>query len=148
MGRMKYYTTFLFAGHPDPNDIHCTHRYLGELDDFELKAVLKLLTDYFAKSDEFAQLRDIEFATPDFFGSDRDIRFLRPHTRLEARVVEALLPDLRAQLDPFAGGFDYGEYKPHVTTERNKITSRIDSYALVGSGGVVIAKWNFFEANK
>jgi hypothetical protein len=129
-----FWTTFLFQG-TSPQDLHCTHKFLGKQDDSYVKKIIKTLDNYFAKNPfkSFAS----DFGVEEYFGENNDIRVLTPNKKINDKN---LLIDLRDKLSVFKED-SYPNYLPHVTTEFiKKVSLPITGYALL-FGNTVLRKY-------
>lgn len=127
----KYYTTFLFRGVTNPRTLHCTHKYLGELNAQDLNLVEYLLAEYF----QIPRRAPLWlFTIEDFFGPQKDIRVLKVPP-----FFTDPLASLREKLSKIRKD-DY-PYTPHVTTgTREFLDIKMDRYALVSNEEGV--KWS------
>jgi len=122
----EYCTMFVFDENHD--DLHCTHKYLGELDETNLRAV-KLILNYYFNKNPFESF-EVKFDTEKMFGKEKDERVLTT-----SAAVSKFFPDLRSLLDLFrADDFDYN---PHVTTDEEVIKKPFTRYVLVCDDKVV-----------
>lgn len=133
---MKYYTCFTF-GSIDPDALHCTHKYLGELDKDDAAIVVDVVHEYFERGGRLVFPR-AKFDTVWKFGPNKDTRVLI--------AKQIYLPDwwmdLRFQLDVFRKD-DFPEYRPHVTTN---VITRLDEpfsgFALIAGKQPIITYEN------
>ncbi len=132
---MKYYTAFIYADTTPQNPIHCTHVYFGEIPDYVTARIVGILDTYFHTPTTFPQ---VDFAKPEFFGKNKDIRVLLP----EVEELNIIFEMLRSLLLCFIGEdvdrFD--RYRPHVTTEKDRVDAPFLGYALM-SGSEVVRFW-------
>lgn len=125
----KFYTAFLYDTEAA---VHCTHKYLGTLDNNQLIEVTMILDSYFKKP---RTLPRVAFDQPDLFGFNKDIRVLVP----TVWNTKDFLPDLREKLQPYKRD-DY-DYRPHISTGARKLlVDRFAYYALM-TGPVVVKAW-------
>lgn len=120
----KYYTNYCFEGYL-PTEYHCTHAYLGELNEDTLGLVTTLIQDYFRTHRLDRVL--LEFSDKDFFGVMYDIEVLR----LNPSQAQLLHLDLRNKLLQFSSSVEYPEYQPHITTTDESFSGRINRYSLI-----------------
>ncbi len=118
-----WWTCFYYDGFT-PDDLHCTHKFLGVLEDTAVEEVKKILDQYF-NSKPFTPFK-VSFCREDFFGPDKDVRVLTP---IEYNPENFLL-DLRSRLDNYKED-NYPDYRPHVTTEKPIIDKPFYGYALM-----------------
>jgi len=111
-----YWTCFYYEG-DTPSDLHCTHKFLGDLEDDAVDEIKELLIQYFKKK-PFKPFQ-ITFNTEKLFGTDKDVRVLTPTEYNK----ENLLLDLRSKLDKYRED-NYSSYKPHVTTKDKVIIDK------------------------
>jgi SPP1 gp7 family putative phage head morphogenesis protein len=131
---MKVYTAFLFKGVSDPNKLHCTHKYFGEITSDQLADILRLVDNYFS---EYTPIPPkVNFTVRKMFGEDETIPVLCP----ERYNLWDFLPTLRESFIRFRK--DDFSYRPHVTTDLDGVVLPIDRYAIVTEDGVVQA-WEF-----
>lgn len=119
----SWWTCFYYDGFT-PDQLHCTHKYLGVLDDTSIKEIKKILDQYFDNK-PFEKFK-VSFNKETFFGKDNDIRVLTP---IEFNPEHFLL-DLRSRLDKFKKD-DYDSYNPHVTTDKSRVDLPFKGYALL-----------------
>jgi len=119
-----YWTAFTFKSQPNPNTLHVTHKYLGELSGLDADLTLKIIKDYWKEyplKTFFAK-----FSVEDYFHSGT-LRILKePAT--EVSPFKNFFK-LRNQLDPFR--VDDWAFNPHVTTKLPKVHAYIDSYVFM-----------------
>lgn len=135
---MKVYTAFLFDGYPDSNVLHCTHKYIGDVDNETLSEIRGIIGNYF-KTSKLAP--SIVFEQEAFFGEDSDVRVLIP----KEFNKEDFHPALRSALDSFRK--DDFDYSPHVTTTLDKVNFPISDYALLVDGETSVS-WPFKQPVK
>lgn len=129
-----FWTTFLFQG-TSPQDLHCTHKFLGKQEDDSVKKIIKTLDNYFAKNP--FKTFTCDFGVEEFFGENNDIRVLTPNKKINDKN---LLLDLRDKLEVFKED-SYPSYLPHVTTEFvKKVSLPITGYALL-FGNTILRKY-------
>ncbi len=136
----KYYTAFLYKG-KSPSELHCTHKYLGPVKPEQLREIMAIVTDYLHRRSLLKAGKpdplQVNFSVEDFFGAKYDTRVLKPAKKDE----RPLLPELRKLLNKFSKD-SFKSFRPHVThAELAGIDEPFVSYALVGSGGVIIKEW-------
>jgi hypothetical protein len=130
----KYYTAFLFEGIDDPKELHCTHKFLGQLSEAEAIVVASGIEEEY-REHRF-QVPYVQFTRREKFGARKNIPVLLPK---DPGVGELLLPRLKSFLDRFK--IDEWAYNPHVSTLATKITMRFGAYALITDGGVIVQQW-------
>jgi len=119
-----FWATFVFKG-TSPGDLHCTHKFFGEMEDSSVKSILSTLDKYFSKN-PFKTFKTV-FNKEEFFGQDKNIRVITPVFINKSNF----LVDLRDKLQKYKPD-DYPEYLPHVTTETiNKLDLPIVGYAFL-----------------
>lgn len=118
---MKFYTAFIFD--TPYADLHCTHKYLGELTDEQLEEILELLEDFFVSKPR--ELPRVRFDQRDWFGHRRNIAVLTPSESEGDFFLE-----LREQLHRFRPE-DYAEFRPHVSTALECIDIPFRGFALM-----------------
>jgi hypothetical protein len=129
-----FWTTFLFQG-TSPQDLHCTHKFLGKQNDASVKKIINILDNYFSKNTFNSFSTD--FGVEEYFGPNNDIRVLTPNKKINEKN---LLIDLRDKLSKFRED-TYTEYRPHVTTEFvKKVSIPITGYALL-FGNTILRKY-------
>jgi SPP1 gp7 family putative phage head morphogenesis protein len=124
---MKVYTAFLFKGYPNPDTLHCTHKYIGEVDSWMLSVISEIISNYFDKP---RVAPSIVFEQEAFFGEDNDVRVLIP----KEYNKKDFHPHLRSALECFRK--DDFDYRPHVTTTFDKVDFPIVSYDLIVDGKI------------
>lgn len=130
----SYWTCFYYEDYT-PDELHCTHKFLGKQNSQDVKTILKILDNYF-KANPFNPFK-IVFGKEEMFGPDKDIRVLVPN---DTKDKDLFLMDLRKRLDKFKKD-DYPEFRPHVTTVTlNKVDKPFKGYALL-YGKDIIAKY-------
>lgn len=128
-----FWTTFSFHG-TSPQDLHCTHKYMGQQDDESVKKIIKTLDNYFSKN-PFKSFK-VNFCREEFFGENKNVRVLTPLSF----NPKNFLPDLKQKLDVFKPD-NYGTYKPHVTTPTiNSFSFPITEYVLL-FGNTILRKY-------
>lgn len=130
-----YYWTAFCLDEQDPNKLHCTHKFFGDISE-------KTARDVFNTLDEFFGLLPLDspyltFDRPALFGKDGDVEVLLA----DAESVEKIgrIGALRARLDSFRTD-EYPEYLPHVTTPLPKVEARVTGYALM-RGKTLVKQW-------
>jgi len=127
----KHFCTMFGLQNQNHMDLHCTHKYFGELEPHLVMRVIDLLDGWFAKRPY--RTIQIPFDQEDWFGPGQVIRVLR----CDPRFNQQLLPDLKHVLDRFHED-TYGKYKPHITTDRlNRINIPFDRYLFVVDGKII-----------
>lgn len=125
----KYYTAFIY--NPvgvNPDILHCTHVFLGELSEENLNEVVREIDQYFLKP---RKLPRVSFTREEFFGPEKDIRVLTPENIAE----DPFFPELRETLYRFKKP-DFN-YRPHVSTQLHKMDLNFHSFALITKAGIV-----------
>lgn len=127
---MTYWTAFAVKGHY-PREVHCTHKYLGELEPWEAEELMRVLERWFFAYpfQPFSRL----FTRRRLF---KDQRVLLPVFEPVMPIVE--LDGLRARLDCFRA--DDFAHRPHITTRESFVWPRFDRYVLV-RGGETFRTW-------
>ncbi len=135
-----YWTAFCLDGH-NPNELHCTHKFLGGISADDAKAVSSLLDRHFSAKP--LNGITIEFDRPALFGKDADVQVLlaTENTKAELGAFAAL----RKQLNCFRVD-DFPEYKPHVTTDKTHVVARVSAYVLM-RGKKALKHWNARVSN-
>lgn len=138
----KYYWTCFGFEKIDPAKMHCTHKFLGELDFNDLCWVKNIVDDYFSMRKP-PKPKTIIFSEPEYFGKDNDILVLLPKER------PPLLSWLRVQLDQFRDD-DFYPYKPHISVDSdwdlNKaLGADFTHYYLCEGDGNILMQWKFHE---
>ncbi len=118
-----YWTAFIFEGEPDPNALHCTHKFLGELTDDQADSVEQTI-DLFFDSHPMRPI-NLSFDQADLFGPDRDIQVFK----CEVYSIPKIYDVLREALDEFRID-DYRAYRPHITHDEAR-TLRVIGYVLM-----------------
>ncbi len=133
--RETYWTCFAYDG-VVPDDLHCTHKFMGEQTPEAVRDIVETLDRHFAANpfQPFTQRFDRE----EFFGPDKDVRVLRPASD---KVPSTFLPGLRAQLDPFMVDRYGGGYKPHVSTDDDAVEQPFTRYCLC-QGDKILKEWS------
>ncbi len=140
MTQGKYWTAFRLDGE-DPNKLHCTHKYLGDLPNTPVADELEIeltISQYFA-AHPLMPLR-LVFDEPAMFGEAADVAVLvgdGPTAKLTA------YDGLRSQLGQFRDD-DHPEYLPHVTTNLSRVDARITGYVLM-CDKEIIREWPAFK---
>jgi SPP1 gp7 family putative phage head morphogenesis protein len=134
---MRVYTAFLFAGVNNPEYLHCTHKYFGEVTPEQLSEIERMVALYFQERTPVAP--KVNFTVRKQYGELENVPVLCP----DIFSLGDFLPDLRESFRKFRQ--DDFSYSPHVTTELDAVIVPIDRYALVGQDGV-ICSWFFAEA--
>jgi len=101
-----FWTCFAFEKY-DPNDLHCTHKFLADLSNADAATVLNAIDEYFTIV-KFEPINAV-FDQVAMFGANKDVRVLKT----KAPLVNFHL-ELREIIDPFRK--DDFPYSPHVTT--------------------------------
>ncbi len=129
---MKIYTAFLFEGQPDPDKLHCTHKYFGEVSDLGFTHIQSIIDEHFRNRIVRLPPR-IVFSKKELFGPYKDI----PVLLCSSHAPDDFLCQLRSKLVALkVGEEDKYEYRPHVTTDRKIVEETIVSYALMVDGQV------------
>lgn len=131
-----YWTTFCFEG-VEPRVLHCTHKYLGALDDKAFGVMFDTIEDFFAKTitRKFDSVFDIE---DQFTGDTPDETVTVFKTR--ETLIQLKFAILRYRLDAFRDD-DFTPYQPHVTNSE-ATAAIIDRYALCRDDEVLY-EWKF-----
>jgi len=119
-----YWTAFTFRAEPDPNRLHVTHKYLGELSEVSASAALKRVSAYwkvYPLKTFFAR-----FSVEDYF-LEGTLRVIKEETP-DASAFQGFWK-LRKELDDFRVD-DYA-FNPHVTTALPRVHAYIDSYVFM-----------------
>lgn len=127
---MAYYTAFLYEG-KTPKELHCTHKFLGNIPASEVIEVIKVIDEYFAHKPRTFPL--IRFDMTEVFA--KSVRVLTP-----SYSGIKILPGLRGYLDCFSRD-QYDGYRPHVTCGLAVVDEPFSSYALIGPGGIIVKEW-------
>lgn len=129
----KYFTAFLFKS-SRLADVHCTHKYFGELSLAEAKVVGDVIRSYFQRNGGFHPFM-LKFEGVDVFGGgDKRVRVLKAFGSVQR------YQNLRATLDLIRPD-DYPDWVPHITTMRDgPIESPFGCYALM-SGDLVVERY-------
>lgn len=139
MSKENYWTCLSFVGH-HPKDMHCTHKFLGSLQDETLSYVLITINHFIEDLRDNKQFDEdylLRFSRREFFGEDEDIPVLVPDKG--STEIFDKLSLLRSELDKFRDD-DFGEYSPHVTTDEEYFSGRVGKYALM-KGEKILAEW-------
>ncbi len=130
----KYYWTAFAVKGVDPNKLHCTHKFLGEIFPVSVSRIERELKTYFANT-PFVPF-ELAFHIEAFFGESGETRVLCPSSRLPAPIRKF------DQLRIFLGQFkrDEWSYKPHVTTPFDACVLLFDRYVLM-RGKECIGEW-------
>lgn len=121
---MSFWTCFAYEG-IDPNELHCTHKYLGNLTSDQVTYVTALLDFYFRQNPYKTWTED--FFLPADFGRENNIRVLLPENY---ENYENYLWNLRKQLDEFRVD-DFEGYVPHVTTQADRVNKPLTRYCFM-----------------
>jgi len=129
----SWWTVFLFKDIPNPNDLHVTHKYFGDIgEEFteeNLESVIETIDGYF-ENKEFHSFQ-LDFSKEEMFGPDKDVRVLTPSSLSDIEKDEYFLLDLKGELDDICPD-DWPDYKPHVSTEEITVVDRpIVGFALM-----------------
>lgn len=129
-----YYWTAFVINEQDPNKVHCTHKFLGELSDSDARKVHAILDAHF----KAAPMRPyaVEFDRGALFGKNGDVPVLLATENTKAEIFS--FGDLRAKLDQFKD--DDFEYIPHVTTPEKYLVGKFTGYVLM-QGKAAVAHW-------
>jgi len=123
MSDPAYCTMFGFAGVP-LKALHCTHKFLGDLDDDQAAEAAWIIRRWFDTNGAYRPA--VEFNEPAMFGPQAQTRVLRA---ADPGDLQQFAP-LRERLDPLRQD-NYGSYEPHVTTQvHREVTLPIDRYVL------------------
>jgi len=71
-----WWTCFYYEGET-PSDLHCTHKYFGDIEDKVVKEIKEQIESYFKKK-PFKPFQ-ITFNTEKMFGPNKDVRVLTPY---------------------------------------------------------------------
>jgi 2'-5' RNA ligase len=123
----KFWTCFYYEGH-HPDLLHCTHKYFGDLNKNEISVVTRILDNHF-ENNPFKSFK-VNFGKEEMFGQDKDVRVLVP---TDNKNYDKFLIPLRDKLNKFKTD-DYDKYRPHVTTNINKVDLPFKGYALMYGG--------------
>lgn len=130
----KFWTAFVFKG-KDPNDIHVTHKFLGEQPNKCVDEIERICNRYFNTPRPTFRPR---FDKEQFFGVKNDIRVLVPSKAVDSFY---LLSDLREELEVYRAE-DFGDYLPHVSTPEYKVIEiTLVAYVLM-CGKNVYQRWD------
>ncbi len=133
----KFYTGFFFQKSIKtfhPTDLHCTHKYLGELSADQIELVIDYCEGYLNSQPAIPFPRAV-FDFPETFSnlstSGGSIRVLKSTSYNWAEWF----PSLRTALDRFRKDeFPFAHFTPHVSTPHlNRINEPFACYALVNS---------------
>ena len=128
-----FWTTFTFES-TAPQDLHCTHKFFGTLEDRDVRSIMNTIENYF-KLNPFKKFY-VVFDVEEFFGENNETRVLTPKSYEEKNF----LLDLRKDLDNFKAD-SYPTYRPHVTTPTlNKVAIPITGYSFL-YGSTVLKKY-------
>lgn len=134
---MKVYTAFLTS---DINiTLHCTHKYLGDLEDYTIALVKGIIGGYFHSHGGFTSFEK-RFDVPDKFpkspGSLEMVSVLKSQMSVPYPRLRGLLDSIRDDDFPF--------YQPHITLLPNMFQKYLDvefkSYALIADN-LVLKAW-------
>jgi len=125
-----WWTCFYYSGHTPP-DLHCTHKYFGDLEDEAVDKIKELLKQYFSKK-PFKAFQ-VTFNQEKMFGPENDTRVLIP-TKYNK---ENFMLDLKNKLDIYKDD-KHGSYKPHVTTDKPLIEMPFKGYALLFGDDIIL----------
>ncbi len=127
-----YWTAFALSG-VDPNELHCTHKFLGELSPVMAVTARNRIDAHF--SEEPFKPFDAYFGKAALYGQDKDIRVLLPNEAIDG-ITE--LSSLRKRLDPLH--LDEHQYSPHITTNQPAVIAPFNRYVLM-HGKQLVAEW-------
>ena len=130
-----YWTAFAFAN-MNPDQLHCTHKFLGDLTSSQAKAVEGIIDTYFTRIRPWKPFL-ATFDNKEWFGEDKDVHVLVSHDSLNK-----FYPVLRKILDQFRAD-DFPEYKPHVTCPQNwkRWENEMVNYVFM-CGDEILREWN------
>lgn len=132
-----YWTAFTFEGH-DPNDLHCTHKFLGEQTPETGELIRKTIDAFFNSGEGWDLIAyTLNFDEPALFGKEENVPVLLADTTSQS-VIERFL-QLRSRLDGFRAD-DFPDYVPHVTCDLKTFTGRISGYVLM-QGKTELNRW-------
>jgi len=129
----SYWTCFGFHNFT-PDQLHCTHKYLGERSPEEAARIQSIIGAYFDNNttDKFRVL----FSEIDWYGADKDTRVLRP---AGAQIEHMFHTELRKALDGFEQ--DTFPFSPHVSTDRlDTVDQDFTRYCLM-KGDEIVQEW-------
>jgi 2'-5' RNA ligase len=106
---LYYWTEFGFPRHGPLSDLHCTHKFLGNLPLMQVDKVVSILRHFFHHND-ICKIK-VEFDTPAMFGPNGEVQVLK--IKPDHQVY--MLLDLRLRLDHFHED-QYTPFIPHITT--------------------------------
>lgn len=124
-----YWTAFAFED--DPNDLHCTHKFMGDLDKDQEKLVKAVLDGYF-KLKPFKKFK-AKFDKEEFFGESEDVRVITTSDSKDKFHLE-----LRDMLNPLRE--DDFDYNPHVTCDEDNLNKEFTRYVLM-KGKKILQEW-------
>lgn len=120
-----------FAYDKDPADLHCTHKFIGDMSETRTKLVEKIIDKYF--DEKSFESFSPKFDKEKFFGENEDVRVLATSAPKENFYL-----DLRELLDPFRK--DDFDYNPHVTCDQDEIEEPFTRYVLM-KGDDIVREW-------
>jgi 2'-5' RNA ligase len=127
---VSYWTCFAFDDiHPD--NLHVTHKYLGEQPNASLAIIHVILDRYFRKNG-FDGLHPV-FSEERMFGPNNDVRVLVPLDRVGDHNY---LMDLFVRFDRIHQE-SFPEYKPHCTTDLKNVTKPLTRYCLMSDHNII-----------
>ena len=124
-----WWTCFYYENNT-PDELHCTHKYFGDLEETEIETIKSIIKDYF-KDNPFKSFQ-VTFHKEEFFGKDNDIRVLTPTDYNK----ELFLLDLKSKLDNIKED-KFDTYRPHVTTNRDLVDLPFKGYALLFGDDII-----------
>lgn len=138
----KYYLAFL-VDDKKPNELHCTHLYLGELPIQRLRecgAIIDDLFNFYKIPPKFK----VEFDTLDMFGPENDTMVVKASDKNPFNYFKMIRATLGGA--GFGDFMTYPEYNPHITVYAQKdwkpMMVEFHSYAIV-SGDERLVEWFF-----
>ena len=128
--KQTWWTCFFYED-IDPDELHCTHKYLGELNNKEILEVKNIITSYF-EHNKFNPFK-VCFNKINFFGEEKNVRVLTPTLYNK----DMFLLTLRKKLNFFRKD-NFDSYRPHVTTDKDVVDLPFKGYALLLGSRVIL----------
>lgn len=116
----QYMTAFYFEDDHGIPYCHCTHKYLGELDDDTVQKVIGTVDQYFKGIPDLKKDRDWVFTDFVLFGPEQDTPVMERMTK------DDMFPDLKEQLEVYRKD-TFPAYRPHVTLGEKVQDLNVDS---------------------
>lgn len=140
----KYFLCFGFENFAACNlkPFHVTLIYFGELTDEEVSQVTQLTTD-FVTDDNFRYIaqQSIPFYHEAWFGKHNNIRVLLPDpTNHVTQILKNDVNDLLQKIKHFRKNHDF-DFNPHLTTDLDYFSGRIDMLYLCKNNYEVVQEW-------